>query len=43
MHFKNELLKQKWDEGCEEEDINKAYDKYLKLFKILYHKNCSVR
>ncbi len=39
----NELLKQKWDCIYNELNTDKAYDEFLKLFKVLYDKNCPVK
>lgn len=41
--FRNELLTQHWGIIYEEEDIDKAYDKFLTIFKLLYDRNCPLK
>ena len=41
--FKNELLKQDWDFLNKENDTDKAYDEFLRVFTILYDKNCPIK
>ena len=40
--FKNNLMEQNWDILYNSNNINSAYDDFLKTFKILYDKNCPV-
>lgn len=38
--FKNDLMAQNWDNVCNDNNINSAYDEFLSAFKMLYDKNC---
>ena len=41
--FKKDLLEQHWEHVCNENEINSAYDKFIKIFMFLYDKNCPVK
>ena len=41
--FKNDLIEQNWEHVCNENEINSAYDKFIKTFISLYDKNCPVK
>lgn len=41
--FKNGLLSQNWDILYNENNINCAYEEFLKIFKRLYDKHCPVK
>ena len=41
--FKNDFLEQLWEHVCSENEINSAYDKFIKTFMFLYDKNCPVK
>ncbi|XP_013856520.1 uncharacterized protein LOC106512449, partial [Austrofundulus limnaeus] len=38
--FKDELSQQTWESVLEENDMDKAYDNFLNIFKSLYDKHC---
>ncbi len=41
--FKNGLMSQNWDILYNENNINCAYEEFLKIFKRLYNKHCPVK
>ncbi len=41
--FRNQLLTQNWGVVYEEEDTDKADDKFLTIFKLLYDKTCPIK
>ena len=41
--LKNELLKHDWDLIYKENDTDKAYDEFLRLFKIMYDNKCPIK
>ncbi|XP_061127169.1 uncharacterized protein LOC133147269 [Syngnathus typhle] len=41
--FKNGLMSQNWDIICNKNNINCAYEEFLKIFKRLYDKYCPVK
>ena len=40
--FKNDLLAQNWDDIYRLQDINSAYEEFLRIFTSLYNKNCPI-
>uniref|UniRef100_A0A3Q3EXG8 Reverse transcriptase domain-containing protein n=1 Tax=Labrus bergylta TaxID=56723 RepID=A0A3Q3EXG8_9LABR len=41
--LKNELINQNWEILYKEENIDRAYEKFLGVFKLLYDKHCPIR
>ncbi len=41
--LKNDLMEYDWESIYRENDVNLAYDEFVRVFKLLYDKNCPVR
>lgn len=41
--LKKDLLEHNWEIIYREKDIDKAYDEFLRIFKLLYDKNCPIK
>ncbi len=41
--FRSELITQNWEIIYEEDDNDKAYETFFKIFKSLYDKNCPIK
>ncbi len=41
--FKNDLLTQSWDAIYQSNNIDSAYEEFLKIFTTLYNKNCPIK
>lgn len=39
----NDLIEYKWESVYNERDVDVAYDKFLRIFKLLYDRNCPMR
>ena len=41
--LKDDLLSQDWEIIYQENDIDNAYEEFLRIFKLLYDKNCPIK
>ena len=41
--FKNDLISYNWETVYKEKDVDKAYDEFIRIFKLLYDKNCPTK
>lgn len=41
--FKKDLLKENWGEVYQEQDVNSAYNEFLRIFTLLYNTNCPIK